>query len=101
MENLATLVKLQQREVRLRHDYGDSTQDLIDKCMRRLYSLEGLDPQDLLIVFGLTVLDNQANQAIMVQIPTDAAVICWLQMKKSQSMGCLSTAHSGMGGAWF
>ncbi|CAL5374366.1 unnamed protein product [Camellia sinensis] len=101
MENLASLVKLQQREVRVHHDYGDSTQDLIDKCMRNLYSLEGLDPQDLLIVFSLTALDNQANQAIMVRIPIDAAVICWLRMKKSQSMGCLSTTNFGMGGAWF
>ncbi|CAL5367080.1 unnamed protein product [Camellia sinensis] len=99
MENLASSVKLQQREVRVRHDYGDSTQDLIDKCMRRLYSLERLDPQDPLIVFGLTVLDNLANQAIMVRIPTDAAVISWLRMKKSQSMGCPSAANSRMGGA--
>ncbi|CAL5418734.1 unnamed protein product [Camellia sinensis] len=83
MENLASSIKLQQRKVRVRHDYRDSTQDLIDKCMRRLYSLEGLDSQDLLIVFGLMVLDNPANQAIMVQILTDEAVISWLRMKKS------------------
>ncbi|CAL5421868.1 unnamed protein product [Camellia sinensis] len=101
MENLASSVKLQQREVHVRHDYGDSTQELIDKCMRRLYSLEGLDPQDPLIVFGLTVLDNPANQAIMVRIPTDAAVISWLRMKKSRSMGGPSAGNSGMGGGWF
>lgn len=29
MENLASSVRLQQREVRVRHDYGDSTQELI------------------------------------------------------------------------
>ncbi|CAL5385005.1 unnamed protein product [Camellia sinensis] len=100
MENLASSVKLQQREVRVHHDYGDSTQELIDKCMTRLYSLEGLDRKDLLIVFGLTVLDNSVNQAIMVQIPTYVAVISWLRMKKSQSMGCPLAANSGMGG-WF
>ncbi|KAI7998601.1 hypothetical protein LOK49_LG10G00108 [Camellia lanceoleosa] len=98
MENLASSVKLQQREFHVRHDYGDLTQDLIDKCMRRLYSLEGLVPQDPLIVFGLMVLDNLANQAIMVRILTDEAVISWLRMKKSQSMGCPSAANSGMGG---
>ncbi|GMP45773.1 hypothetical protein CsSME_00014173 [Camellia sinensis var. sinensis] len=100
MENLASSVKLQQREVRVHHDYGDSTQELIDKCMTRLYSLEALDLQDLLIVFCLTVLDNPANQAIMVRIPTDAAVISWLRMKKFQSMDGPSAANSGMGG-WF
>ncbi|CAL5376153.1 unnamed protein product [Camellia sinensis] len=100
MENLASSVKLQ-RQIRVRHDYGDSTQELIDKCMTRLYSLEGLNLQDPLIVFGLTVLDNPANQAIMLRIPTDAAVISWLRMKKSQSMGGPSAANSGMGGGWF
>ncbi|GMP82321.1 hypothetical protein CsSME_00036683 [Camellia sinensis var. sinensis] len=69
--------------------------------MRRLYSLEGLDLQDPLIVFGLMVLDNLANQAIMVRILTDEAIISWLRMKKSQSMGCQSVANSGMGGGWF
>ncbi|GMP46843.1 hypothetical protein CsSME_00014846 [Camellia sinensis var. sinensis] len=98
MENLTSSVKLQQREVCVRHDYGDSTQDLIDKCMIRLYSLEGLDLQDPLIVFGLTVLDNPANKAIIVRIPTDAAVISWLRMKKSQSMGGPSMANLGIGG---
>ncbi|GMP82358.1 hypothetical protein CsSME_00036698 [Camellia sinensis var. sinensis] len=101
MENLASSVKLQQRKVHVRHDYRDSTQDLIDKCMRRLYSLEGLDLQDPLIVFGLMVLDNPANQAIMVRILTNEAVISWLRMKKSQSMGCPSAENSGMGGGWF
>ncbi|GMP97158.1 hypothetical protein CsSME_00045523 [Camellia sinensis var. sinensis] len=69
--------------------------------MTRLYSLEGLDPQDSLIVFGLTVLDNQGNQAVMVRIPIDTAVISWLRMKKSQSMGGPSLANSRMGGGWF
>ncbi|CAL5391448.1 unnamed protein product [Camellia sinensis] len=101
MENPASSVKLQQREVRVYDDYGDSTQELIDKCVTRLYSLEGLDLQDPLIVFGLMVLDNLANQAIMVRILTDVAVISWLQMKKSQSMGGLSTANSRMGGCLF
>ncbi|KAI8028913.1 hypothetical protein LOK49_LG01G00412 [Camellia lanceoleosa] len=100
IENLASSVTLQKREVRVHHDYGDSTQELIDKCMTRLYSLEGLDPQDPLIVFGLKVLDNSANQAIMVWILTDATVISWLRMKKSQSMGGPSAANFGMGG-WF
>ncbi|CAL5337124.1 unnamed protein product [Camellia sinensis] len=100
MENLTSSVKLQQREVCMHHDYGDSTQELIDECMTRLYTLEGLDLQDSLIVFGLTVLDNPTNQAIMVRISTGAAVISWLQMKKSQSMGGPSVANSGMGG-WF
>ncbi|CAL5363394.1 unnamed protein product [Camellia sinensis] len=68
--------------------------------MTRLYSLEGLDPQDPLIVFGLMVLDNPANQAIMVRILTDATVISWLRMKKSQSMDGPSAANFGMGG-WF
>ncbi|CAL5391943.1 unnamed protein product [Camellia sinensis] len=100
MENLASSIKLQQREVCMHHDYGDSTQKLINKCMTWLYTLEGLDPQDPLIVFGLTVLDNPTNQAIMVRISTDTAVISWLQMKKSQSMGGPSAANSGISG-WF
>ncbi|CAL5441180.1 unnamed protein product [Camellia sinensis] len=43
MENLASSVKLQQREVRVYHEYGDSMQELVGKCMARLYSLEGLE----------------------------------------------------------
>ncbi|KAI8015288.1 L10-interacting MYB domain-containing protein [Camellia lanceoleosa] len=86
MENLASSVKLQQREIRVSHDYADSAQALIDRCMTRLYSLEGLDPQDPLIPFGLGLLDNSANQAIMMRIPTDAAVITWLRMKKSREV---------------
>ncbi|CAL5321778.1 unnamed protein product [Camellia sinensis] len=78
MDNLASSVKLQQRQVRVHHEYGDSTQELVGKCMARLYSLEGLDPQDPLIVFGLTLMDNPANEAILLQILTDAAVISWL-----------------------
>ncbi|CAL5365429.1 unnamed protein product [Camellia sinensis] len=75
-------------------------ENLAFSCTTRLYSLEGLDPQDPLIVFGLMVLDNPANQAIMVRILTDATIISWLRMKKSQSMDGPSAANFGMGG-WF
>ncbi|THG08710.1 hypothetical protein TEA_024112 [Camellia sinensis var. sinensis] len=62
MENLASSVKLQEREVHVHHDYGDLRQDVINKCMRRLYSLEGMDLQDPLIVFGLT--EKAANRGV-------------------------------------
>ncbi|KAI8009284.1 hypothetical protein LOK49_LG06G03448 [Camellia lanceoleosa] len=102
MKNLASSVKLQQQEVRVHHEYGDSASDCIRKCMAWLYSLQGLDPQDPLIPYGLTLMDNLANQAILLQIPTDATVITWLQMKKSHNMGGPSApTHSlGMTG-WF
>ncbi|GMQ04275.1 hypothetical protein CsSME_00049741 [Camellia sinensis var. sinensis] len=102
MENLASSVKLQQREVCVHHEYGDSTQDCIRKCMATLYSLEGLDPQDPLIVFGLTLMDNPTNQAILLQIPMDTTVITWLRIKKSQNMGgpSMPTHSLGMTG-WF
>ncbi|XP_028051272.1 uncharacterized protein LOC114255931 [Camellia sinensis] len=103
MENLASSVKLQQRQIRVSHDYADSAQQLIEKCMTRLYSLEGLDPQDPLVPFAQSVLDNPANQAIMMSIPTDAAVIAWLRTKKSreQCIGGPSVANPRMGGGWF
>ncbi|CAL5393820.1 unnamed protein product [Camellia sinensis] len=103
MENLASSVKLQQRQIRVSHEYADSAQSLIQKCIRRLYSLEGLDPQDPLVPFAQSVLDNPANQALMMEIPTDAAVIAWLRTKKSreQCIGGPSAANSGMGGGWF
>ncbi|CAL5327225.1 unnamed protein product [Camellia sinensis] len=78
MENLASSVKLQQREVRMHHEYGDSASDCIRKCMARLYSLEGLDWQDPLILYGMSLMDNSANQAILLQLPTNADVITWL-----------------------
>ncbi|CAL5419483.1 unnamed protein product [Camellia sinensis] len=78
MENLASSVKLQQREVRVHHEYGDSASDCIRKCMARLYSLQGLDRQDQLILYGMSLMDNPANQAILLQLPTDADVIIWL-----------------------
>ncbi|CAL5356740.1 unnamed protein product [Camellia sinensis] len=102
MENLAFSVKLQQREVRVHHDYRNSTQELVGKCLTRLYSLQGLDPQDLLIVFFMALMDNPANQAILLQIPMDEAVISWLRMKKSQNIGSPSTPTHGSGmGGWF
>ncbi|CAL5402099.1 unnamed protein product [Camellia sinensis] len=75
IENLASSVKLQQRQICISHDYADSAQQLIEKCITRLYSLEGLDPQDPLVPYAQSILDNPANQAIMMSIPTDAAVI--------------------------
>ncbi|GMP77601.1 hypothetical protein CsSME_00033825 [Camellia sinensis var. sinensis] len=100
MENLASSVKLQQRQIHVSHDYADSAQQLIEKCMTRLYSLEGLDPQDPLVPFAQSVLDNRENQAIMMSIPTDTAVIAWLRTKKSreQFIGGPSAANPGMGG---
>ncbi|GMQ02313.1 hypothetical protein CsSME_00048605 [Camellia sinensis var. sinensis] len=87
MENLASSVKLQQREVRVHHEYGDSASDCIRKCMARLYSLEGLDWRDPLILYGMLLMDNPENQAILLQLPTDADIITWLRIKKSQNMG--------------
>ncbi|GMP82558.1 hypothetical protein CsSME_00036807 [Camellia sinensis var. sinensis] len=103
MENLASSVKLQQRQIRVSHDYADSAQHLIQKCMTRLYSLEGLDPQDPLVPFAQLVLENPVNQAIMMSIPTDTAIIAWLRTKKSreQCIGGPSAANSGMGSGWF
>ncbi|GMP57088.1 hypothetical protein CsSME_00021324 [Camellia sinensis var. sinensis] len=102
MKNLASSVKLQQREVRVHHKYGDSASDCTRKCMAWLYSLQGLDPQDPLIPYGLTLMDNPTNQAILLQIPTDVAVITWLQMKKSHNMGGPSVPTRGLGmTGWF
>lgn len=75
MENLASLVKSQQRHIRVHHDYENSMQELIDKCLAKLYSLQGLDPEDLPIVFAVMLMDNPANQAILLQLLTDEAVI--------------------------
>ncbi|CAL5363182.1 unnamed protein product [Camellia sinensis] len=98
MENLASSVKLQQREVRVHHEYGDSASDCIRNCMARLYSLQGLDRQDPLILYGMSLMDNPANQAILLQLPTDADVITWLRIKKSHSMaGPSAPTH----GPWF
>ncbi|THG03691.1 hypothetical protein TEA_018363 [Camellia sinensis var. sinensis] len=103
MENLASSVKLQRRQIRVSHDYANSAQHLIQKCMTRLHSLEGLDPQDPPVPFAQSVLDNPANPAIMMSIPTDTAVTTWLRTKKSreQCIGGPSVANPEMGGGWF
>ncbi|CAL5439192.1 unnamed protein product [Camellia sinensis] len=98
MENLASSVKLQQREVRVHHEYGDSASNCICKCTSRLYSLEGLDRQDPLILYGMLLMDNPANQAILLQLLTSADVITWLRIKKSQNMGGPSAPTHG---PWF
>ncbi|KAI7985047.1 L10-interacting MYB domain-containing protein [Camellia lanceoleosa] len=98
MENLASSVKLQQQEVRVHHEYIDSASDCIRKCMARLYSLQGLDRQDPLILYGMSLMDNPLNQAILLQLPTDADVITWLRIKKSQTMGGPSAPTHG---PWF
>lgn len=81
MENLASLVKSQQREVRVHHDYPHSTPELIGKCLAKVYSLNSLGPNNPLIDFAVFLMDNLANQAIMLQIPTDDTVSRWLRVK--------------------
>ncbi|CAL5356189.1 hypothetical protein CsSME_00045067 [Camellia sinensis var. sinensis] len=87
MENLALSVKSQQCEVRVHHDYPHLTPKVIGKCLARVYSFNGLGPDDPLIDLTVSLMDNPENQAIMLQIPTDDAVIRWLRVKQSQISG--------------
>ncbi|KAL7192875.1 hypothetical protein ACSBR2_024646 [Camellia fascicularis] len=66
IENLALSIKSQQREVRVHHDYPHSTPEVIGKCLARWYSLNDLGPDDLLIDFVVSLMNNPANQAIML-----------------------------------
>ncbi|CAL5387019.1 unnamed protein product [Camellia sinensis] len=66
MENLVSSVKSQQREVRVHHDYPHLTPEVIGKCLARLHSLNGLGLDDPLIPFTVSLMDNPANQAIML-----------------------------------
>ncbi|GMP95342.1 hypothetical protein CsSME_00044427 [Camellia sinensis var. sinensis] len=102
MENIVSSVKSQQCQVRVHHDYGISMQEVIGKCLARLYSLHGLDSEDSLIPFAVSLMDNLANQTILLQLLMDEAVINWLRIKKSQNFGGPSVPSHGSGmGGWF
>lgn len=67
---------------------------MIGNCLARLYSLNSLGLDDLLIDFAVSLMDNPTNQAIMLQIATDDVVIRWLRVKQSHMLG----GPFGMGG---
>lgn len=86
----------------MHHDYGISTQEVIGKCLARLYSLHGIDSEDILIPFVVSFMDNPINQAILLQLLTDEAVISWLCIKKSQnSCGPSAPSHGSVMEGWF
>ncbi|CAL5328358.1 unnamed protein product [Camellia sinensis] len=66
MENLSLSVKSQQRKLRVHHDYPHSTPEVIGKCLAKVYFPNSLGPDDLLIDFAVSLMDNPANQAIML-----------------------------------
>ncbi|KAI7996998.1 Chloride channel protein CLC-f [Camellia lanceoleosa] len=73
----------------------NSNAEVIGKCLARLYSLHGVDSKDLLIPFAVSLMDNPINQAILLQLLTDEAVISWLCIKKSQNSGGPSAPSHG------
>ncbi|CAL5387057.1 unnamed protein product [Camellia sinensis] len=101
MENLVLSVKSQQREVRVHHDYPHLTPEVIGKCLARLHSLNGLGLDDRLIPFAVSLMDNPANQAIMLQFSTDDTVISWLRIEQPQiSRGPSGPTHGSKMRGW-
>ncbi|GMP95377.1 hypothetical protein CsSME_00044452 [Camellia sinensis var. sinensis] len=77
-------------------------QEVIGKCLARLYSLHGVDQEDSLIPFVVSLMDNPTNQAILFQLSLDEVVIIWLCIKKSQIPGGPSApSHGSRMGGWF
>ncbi|CAL5384068.1 unnamed protein product [Camellia sinensis] len=47
-----------------------------------LYEIQGLDPADQLLHFGVMLMEVLNNQEMVMSIPTDQGIIGWLQAKK-------------------
>lgn len=52
------------------------------QAVGRLYEIQGLDPADPLLHFGVMLMEVPNNQDMVMSIFTDQGIIGWLQAKK-------------------
>lgn len=52
------------------------------QAVGQLYEIQGLDPTDPLLHFGVMLMEVPNNREMVMSIPTDQGIIGWLQAKK-------------------
>lgn len=57
------------------------------QAVGRLYEIQGLDPADPLLHFGVMLMEVPNNQDMVMSIPTEQGIIGWLQARNRTREG--------------
>ncbi|GMQ01524.1 hypothetical protein CsSME_00048133 [Camellia sinensis var. sinensis] len=81
MDDLLNFVKTQSNELTVNHVVGGHSITM-GQAVGWLYKIQGLDPEDELLYFGVMLMEVPNNREMVMSIPTDRGIIRWLQAKK-------------------
>ena len=81
MDDLLNSVKTQSKELTVNHVVGGHSITM-GQAVGRLYEIQGLEPEDELLHFGVMLMEAPNNQEMVMSIPTDRGIIGWLRSKK-------------------
>ncbi|CAL5431638.1 unnamed protein product [Camellia sinensis] len=81
MDDLVNSVKTQSKELTINHVVGGHSYTM-GQAVGQLYEIQGLDPADPLLHFGVMLMEVPNNRKMVMSIPTDQGIIGWLQAKK-------------------
>ncbi|GMP32720.1 hypothetical protein CsSME_00006356 [Camellia sinensis var. sinensis] len=81
MDDLLNSVKTQSKELTVNHVVGGHSITM-GQAVGRLYEIQGLEPEDELLHFGVMLMEVPNNREMVMSIPTDRGIIGWLQAKK-------------------
>ncbi|KAI8031532.1 hypothetical protein LOK49_LG01G02614 [Camellia lanceoleosa] len=81
MDNLLNSMKTQSKELTVNH-VVEGHNITMGQAVGRLYEIQGLDPEDELLHFGVMLMEVPNNREMVMSIPTDRGIIGWLQAKK-------------------
>ncbi|GMP50387.1 hypothetical protein CsSME_00017023 [Camellia sinensis var. sinensis] len=81
MDDLVNSVKTQSKELTVNHVVSGQSVTVV-KAVRRLYEIQGLDQTNLLLHFGISLMEVPNNKEMVMSIPSDEGIISWLQVKQ-------------------
>ncbi|CAL5429186.1 unnamed protein product [Camellia sinensis] len=81
MDDLLNSVKTQSKELTVNHVVGGHSITM-GQAVGRLYEIQGLEPEDELLHFGVMLMEVPNNREMVMSIPTDRGIIGWLRAKK-------------------
>ncbi|CAL5349946.1 unnamed protein product [Camellia sinensis] len=80
MDDLVNSVKTQNKKLTVNHVVAHNY--IMGQAVTWLYEIQGLDPTDSLLHFGVMLMEVSNNREMVMSIPTDQGIIRWLQAKK-------------------
>ncbi|CAL5348808.1 unnamed protein product [Camellia sinensis] len=81
MDDLLNSVKTHSKELTVNHVVGGHSITM-GQAVGRLYEIQGLEPEDELLHFGVMLMEVPNNRKMVMSIPTDRGIIGWLRAKK-------------------